>query len=74
MDFELIMEKLKELERYLKQLELHKDVTVEELTQNLDKVWIVERGLHSFDSNPPGYWKSSFSRRGYRSGTLCRYL
>lgn len=46
MDFELIMEKLKELDRYLKQLELHKGVTVEELVKNLDKVWIVERGLH----------------------------
>ncbi len=46
MDVVLIMEKLKELDRYLKQLEFHKDVTVKELTENLDEIWIIERGLH----------------------------
>jgi uncharacterized protein YutE (UPF0331/DUF86 family) len=43
---ELIMEKLKELDRYLKQLDLHKGITVDELAGNLDESWIIERGLH----------------------------
>ncbi len=46
MDVVLIMEKLKELDRYLQQLELHKDVTLKELAENLDEIWIIERGLH----------------------------
>lgn len=45
-DIGLIMEKLKELDLYLKQLELHKGVTEKELAENLDESWIVERGLH----------------------------
>ena len=46
MDIALIMEKLKELDRYLKQLERYKGITVAELEIDLDKTWIVERGLH----------------------------
>jgi len=46
MDVELIMEKLKELDRYLKQLERYKGITATELEIDLDKTWIVERGLH----------------------------
>lgn len=45
-DTGLIMEKLKELDRYLKQLEVYKEITAEELADNLDQLWIVERGLH----------------------------
>src|SRR5690554_7787652 len=46
MDTGLIMEKLKELDRYLKQLERYKGITATELEIDLDKTWIVERGLH----------------------------
>jgi uncharacterized protein YutE (UPF0331/DUF86 family) len=45
-DTGLIMEKLKELDRYLKQLEVHKGVTARKLAESLDELWIVERGLH----------------------------
>jgi len=45
-DTGLIMEKLKELDRYLKQLKVYKEITTEELADNLDQLWIVERGLH----------------------------
>jgi uncharacterized protein YutE (UPF0331/DUF86 family) len=43
---ELIMEKLKELDRYLKQLELHKGITAKDLSGDLEESWIIERGLH----------------------------
>jgi uncharacterized protein YutE (UPF0331/DUF86 family) len=46
MDTGLIMQKLKELDRYLKQLERYKGITATELEINLDKTWIIERGLH----------------------------
>src|SRR5690606_9417047 len=42
----LIMQKLKELDRYLKQLERYKGITATELEINLDKTWLIERGLH----------------------------
>ncbi|HBR28238.1 MAG TPA: DUF86 domain-containing protein [Firmicutes bacterium] len=45
-DIGLILEKLKELDRYLKQLERYKGITAAELEIDLDKSWIVERGLH----------------------------
>jgi len=45
-DIQLIMEKLRELDRYLKQLERYRDITVAELESDLDKTWVVERGLH----------------------------
>jgi uncharacterized protein YutE (UPF0331/DUF86 family) len=46
MDIKLIMEKLKELDRYLKQLKCYQGITAAELELNLEKTWVVERGLH----------------------------
>lgn len=42
---ELIKKKLKELDKYLKQLKKYEEIDKKELEANLDKLWIVERGL-----------------------------
>ena len=44
-DKELLTSKLQELERYRLQLRKHKGVTAEKLDNDLDKAWIIERGL-----------------------------
>jgi uncharacterized protein YutE (UPF0331/DUF86 family) len=44
-DKDLITSKLQELERYLSQLRKHQGVTAEKLENDLDKAWIIERGL-----------------------------
>ncbi len=42
---ELIYKKLKELDRNLKVLKKYQGITVEELDNDLEKLWIIERGL-----------------------------
>ncbi|MEW5920459.1 MAG: DUF86 domain-containing protein [Bacillota bacterium] len=42
---DVIMKKLKELDRYLQQLVIYQGVTAVELEKNLEKQWILERGL-----------------------------
>ena len=41
----LILKKLTELDKYLKQLRKHESLTRKELQDNLDVLWMVERGL-----------------------------
>jgi uncharacterized protein YutE (UPF0331/DUF86 family) len=44
-DKDLLTRKLQDLERYLKQLRKHQGVTAEKLDNDLDKAWIIGRGL-----------------------------
>jgi uncharacterized protein YutE (UPF0331/DUF86 family) len=44
-DKDLLTTKLQELERYLSQLRKHQGVAAEDLDNDLDKAWIIERGL-----------------------------
>ena len=41
----LVKEKLKEMDEYLKQLRKYESMTEEELNENLEKLWVIERGL-----------------------------
>ncbi len=42
---DLVLQKLRDLDKYLRQLKKHKGITAEELEANLEKLWIIERGL-----------------------------
>ncbi|KYH31613.1 type VII toxin-antitoxin system HepT family RNase toxin [Neomoorella mulderi] len=44
-DAGVVQQKLQQLERYLRQLEKHKNAKALELEQDLDLAWIVEHGL-----------------------------
>ncbi|AGB42245.1 hypothetical protein Halha_2371 [Halobacteroides halobius DSM 5150] len=41
----LVRTKLKELRSYLNQLDKYQEITVEELENNLEQRWVIERGL-----------------------------
>ncbi len=42
---DLVLKKLKDLDRYLGQLKKHKGANARELEDDLEKLWIIERGL-----------------------------
>ncbi|MBS4021073.1 MAG: DUF86 domain-containing protein [Dethiobacter sp.] len=42
---DLVLQKLKDLDRYLGQLRKHKGANARELEEDLEKLWIIERGL-----------------------------
>lgn len=42
---ELVLWKINELDRYLNQLQKYQGITPQELSENLEMLWVIERGL-----------------------------
>lgn len=42
---DLVLQKLRDLDRYLRELKKHQGINAIELEDDLDKLWVIERGL-----------------------------